>query len=376
MSNNTATPVLQIDVVQPKELSPNFFTFEKNSSKTWVLAEKFADLVDDTKRVKYKLFADNANAKIKLFEYKGTFDVNTATLCGEADLNQINMQTDDVAIGDNDVLTFTDKETNKTVTFDKNNVLTRLLKANSQAIHLNGDGKTSDLIADLILDPSDDNIATITASGLMIDKADVLAVLNSKKSVAKVGFNHKKDTKKLEINVNDTVASVDTIEIRNSAGELIGYAINAKDNNGETTETPADTNNPTNPPATDEYKLVWKENKSTSLTVNNFLDIADVSWDIIDNNGNSVADTSLDNEYKITYSTKNPAITLLEVSKTGSYNYLDLSDSNPTRILQALTNRNLDVSADGLSTSESFGITIECLSDKVTGILEVTFIKG
>ncbi len=191
---------------------------------------------------------------------------------------------------------------------------------------------------------------------------DIQQVANQ--SLTSLSVQHNTAQNKLEISANNLTVSIDTLPMQNAKGEIVGYAIDPKSDNGMTDKVST----------TSDYRLVWKENNSTNLTVNNFTGYESVIWDIVDSNGNSITDNSLDNEYKITYSTVNPDMTMLEVSKTGSFHYRELSNPSHTLTLQNLTNRSIDVSAYN-SSSGSFGITIECLSDKVIGSLEVIFNK-
>ncbi len=151
-------------------------------------------------------------------------------------------------------------------------------------------------------------------------------------SLTSLSIQHNTEKNKLEVSANNLIVSIDTLPIQNAKGDIVGYVIDPKSDNGSTDKV----SNSSTPSG---YRLVWKENNSTDLTVNNFTGYENVIWDIVDSNGNSITDSSLDNEYKITYSTVNPDMTMLEVSQTGKFHYRDLSNSNPTLTLQNLTNR-------------------------------------
>ncbi len=124
--------------------------------------------------LKYQLVSVPAEHKIKLYEYTGaSFDITTATQKGEADISVLEHNTDDTAI-EGTVITFTDSDSGESITFDTESPIFSILKANSNAIQLTGDGKNGALIATLIVDPDTNNLAKITTNGLMVDKNDML----------------------------------------------------------------------------------------------------------------------------------------------------------------------------------------------------------
>ncbi len=225
MSNNTAnTTIPEISVIEPKEMGIDF-VFNKQLKK-WQLAEKFEHVITDDNMLKYQLVSVPAEQKLKLFEYTGaSFDIDNATLKGEADISVLEHNTDDTAI-EGTVITFTDSDNGETLTFDTASPIFSILKTNSNAIQLAGDGKHGALTATLIIDPDTNNLAKITANGLMVDKNDMLALINAEGGgVQSLEFKHDMTTNKLTTKVNDLVASVHTVTLKNTSGEILGAII-------------------------------------------------------------------------------------------------------------------------------------------------------
>ncbi len=297
MSSNTATQnptVAEINVIEPQEMGTDF-VFNQQSGK-WQLAEKFNDVVTDDTMIKYQLVSVPAEHKVKLYEYTGaSFDIATAIPKGEADISVLEHNTDDTAI-EGTVITFTDSESGKTISFDTASPIFNILKANSKAIKLTGDGKNGALTATLIIDSNTDNLAKITANGLVVDKNDVLALINAKgEGLKSLQFKHDSTAKNLQVTVNEMQASIATTPIKNTGGKILGYAIST---NQATNTQP--------PPPTSEYQLVWADNGNSEEKVKNitneiYLDTTTM-WDIYDKNGTSVFNSDINsNDFKITF---------------------------------------------------------------------------
>lgn len=181
-----------IYVIQPNEMGSDF-VFDVPSGK-WKISQTGQTVSADFNNLltngtdgrpflnadqlkKYYLIQNNTEKKIKLYSYESDyFDILTATLVSEVDMSTLEAQFDDIDISGT-VLTFKD-DLGNTLTFDTNSPIYAILKANTNAIQLAGDGKTSTLTATLIVDPSTNNLLKITVNGAMVDKNDILAVVN------------------------------------------------------------------------------------------------------------------------------------------------------------------------------------------------------
>lgn len=258
--------MVDIHVIEKDELGTDF-VFDTQSSK-WRLSDtatpKIAvskdegqllkdgsdgnPLLTSSELVKYQLVSVPDEHKIKLYSWRGdTFDVSTAILVGESNITQLELGVDDVDIAGT-VLTFTDTESGQTLMFDTASPITSLLKADTQAIKLNGDGKVSALTATLTLDSATGNLAKISASGLTVDKNDVLAYINANllftanssgnSIVLKVGettqtvtvinsnqLSHSLTDNTLKSSVNGQVTALNTVTLKNTAGKTLGAII-------------------------------------------------------------------------------------------------------------------------------------------------------
>lgn len=180
-----------IYVIQPNEMGTDF-VFDVPSGK-WKISQTGHNVSSDLNNLltngtdgrpflnadqskKYYLVQNNVEKKIKLYSYEGEFDILTAELVSEVDMVAMEAQFDDIDISGT-VLTFKD-DLGNTLSFDTNSPIYAILKANTNAIQLAGDGKTSNLTATLIVDPNTNNLLKITVNGAMVDKNDILAVVN------------------------------------------------------------------------------------------------------------------------------------------------------------------------------------------------------
>ena len=198
-----------------------------------------ADIKNNQKT--YALSLDGASAKIKLTDSDGVVtSIDTAVLQGSMD---------DVDISaDNTSITFYDKENSRSVTVDFSTFLTSINKANTNAISLSGNGKSTALTANLIVDPLSNNLLKVTVDGCKVDPADVVALLNSSTSVAlsssvntmTVNVNGKTSnativnsvdvaknatSSTIDISVNGVVKNVPAIRFLDSGGNVLGYGI-------------------------------------------------------------------------------------------------------------------------------------------------------
>lgn len=230
-----------ISVVQPVEMSVNFLfdTIEKkwkinNSSLISSDSDNILVLEDEKLKVSrsniklYRLIQDNAARKILLYQFNAneSFDVSTAQLINEVDMVSLDAQVDDVAIS-NGVLTFTDTQTSTQLVFDTNSPIYQILHSNTTAINISGDGKNSALSIDLIVDTSTDNLLKITANGAVVDKNDILALLNSSGSgsAPTIVFSHDPTAQNLKISIDGVDQTIATSKLVNTSGDVLGHVI-------------------------------------------------------------------------------------------------------------------------------------------------------
>lgn len=235
-------PITTIQVVQPSELSADF-TFDTQSKK-WVLATKPVKVSTDAGNAitngtdggtflaqsKFKsitMVQDNAAAKLYLYEYPAgtTFNQGTATLLQTVDMVALNAKLDEVDISGT-VVTFKDTTTNKTMNLDVSTLLTQIAVANSNAVNLSGNGTSaSPLTVSLVMDPNSNNILKMSATGLMVSRADVLAIAQSAIPATTVTAAHDAANQKLNITVNGVTSSINTAQLTNSSGTVLGNLI-------------------------------------------------------------------------------------------------------------------------------------------------------
>ena len=230
-----------ISVVQPVEMSVNFLfdTIEKkwkinNSSLISSDSDNILVLEDEKLKVSrsniklYRLIQDNAARKILLYQFNANedFDVSTAQLIDEVDMVSLDAQVDDVAIS-NGVLTFTDTQTSTQLVFDTNSPIYQILHSNTTAINISGDGKNSALSIDLIVDTSTDNLLKINANGAVVDKNDILALLNSSGigAAPTIVFSHDPASENLKISIDGVDQTIATSKLVNTSGDVLGYVI-------------------------------------------------------------------------------------------------------------------------------------------------------
>lgn len=224
-----------VNVIQPSELGSDF-VFDAQTKKWSIKPNVSADVnnaiqdingafLDISTLKRYRIIQDNAARKIRLYEHAVNQDFSQALLIDEVDMISLDAQVDDVAIS-NGILIFTDTQTGSQLLFDTNSPIYSVLKANSNSITISGDGKTSELMMDLIVDPSTDNLLKVTAAGAMLDKNDILALLNSA-GVGAVTFTaaHEPASNLLRLNVSGVEQTIATTRLLNSSGEVLGYLI-------------------------------------------------------------------------------------------------------------------------------------------------------
>jgi len=230
-----------ISVVQPVEMGVDFFfdTIEKTwkiNNSSLISSDSDSILVLDNEKLKvsssnmklYRLIQDNAARKILLYQFNANeyFDVSTAQLIDEVDMVSLDTQVDDVAIS-NGVLTFTDTQTSTQLVFDTNSPIYQILHSNTTAINISGDGKNSALSIDLIVDTSTDNLLKITANGAVVDKNDILALLNSSGigATPTIVFSHDPASENLKISIDGVDQTIATSKLVNTTGDVLGYVI-------------------------------------------------------------------------------------------------------------------------------------------------------
>ena len=176
----------------------------------------------------YQLVQDNVAREIYLYQYSAneSFDLQTAQLISSIDMLSLESQVDDVAIS-NGVLTFTDTQTSTQLVFDTNSPIYQILHSNTTAINISGDGKNSALSIDLIVDTSTDNLLKITANGAVVDKNDILALLNSSGSgsAPTIVFSHDPTAQNLKISIDGVDQTIATSTLVNTSGDVLGYVI-------------------------------------------------------------------------------------------------------------------------------------------------------
>ena len=230
-----------VNIIQPQEMGTDF-TFD-NSTGKWKLTAPILSIdannslskgsdsglfLDKNSIKQYRIVQDNVARKIKLYSYVADvgFDVSTAQLIDEVDMVSLDAQVDDVAIS-NGVLTFTDTQTSTQLVFDTNSPIYQILHSNTTAINISGDGKNSALSIDLIVDTSTDNLLKITANGAVVDKNDILALLNSSGigATPTIVFSHDPASENLKISIDGVDQTIATSKLVNTSGDVLGHVI-------------------------------------------------------------------------------------------------------------------------------------------------------
>lgn len=225
-----------IKIIQPDELSTQHFIFEDNLWKL-VIPSVSADannaitigadggsFLDTDQLKRYRIIPDTATNKLNLYEYIGSsFDVNTATLLDSVDLSTISIEVDDVAIAGS-VLTFTDVQAATQLIFDTALPLYEVLHEKSNSISIAGDGKTTPIEIDLLLDPDSKNLIKVSTAGVNLSSDDIIYVLNQHIEQT-LDLNNNTDGGTLDVTIGETTKTIATSRLINSSGVVIGYVL-------------------------------------------------------------------------------------------------------------------------------------------------------
>ena len=95
------------------------------------------------------------------------------------DIATISVEVDDFEINDT-VILFKDVQTGKQITFDTALPIYEVLYRNSTSMQIQGNGKNSELVVDLIVDPDIGNLLKVTASGVIVSSDDIISIFNGK----------------------------------------------------------------------------------------------------------------------------------------------------------------------------------------------------
>lgn len=225
-----------IKVIQPSELSTQDFIFEGGS---WRLVRPYVDgdadnalttglqggvILQKSELKRYRIIPDNATSQLKLYEYYGNyFDLSTATLVDSIDLANVSVEVDDVAISGS-VLNFTDVQSGQQLTFDTALPIYQVAHQNSNSIAIQGDGKYSELVVDLIVEPDTRNLIKVSTYGVMVNSEDILALFNAEIDRT-LNLTHESDVGQLQVTVGGTTKQVSTTRLVNSSGVVLGYIL-------------------------------------------------------------------------------------------------------------------------------------------------------
>ena len=201
---------------------------EESEGNALIKGPNGGPFLDKSKLKQVRLVQDTANKIIRLYEYPAgsVFDASTATVIGTASTETSEVAVDDVAIGDNGLLTFTDVQSGKTFELDTSSILRKILVANSKTIKAQGDGTaTSELSLDLIISTDDDNILQITEKGAHVSKNDILSLINAAKPNVGITVTKHFDENRIEFKVGDNTANLNVVQLQNCSGEALGYLI-------------------------------------------------------------------------------------------------------------------------------------------------------
>ncbi len=214
---------------------------------------------------------------------------------------------------------------------------------------------------------------------------DIKQVANQ--SLTSLSVQHNTAKNKLEISANNLTVSIDTLPMKNVKGEIVGYLIDPKTDNGSTAKI---INNPTDTPTeeTTENKLIWKvSNSDDELVINNsqenWLNEV-IEWDIVDSDGNSVAfdKNEIDSRYKITFESIENGLSVIDVavdyseSVSGSVAMFREKIGEQSKEFQPFFKRSISLSAQKTNDTWKAKLTIECLSDEVSGSLTAVISEG
>jgi hypothetical protein len=172
----------------------------------------------------YVLSLDAANGKIVLTDSDGVQSyINAAVLQGSMD--DVDISADGTSI------TFTDRENSRNTTINFSTFMTAVNKANSNAISLAGDGKTTALTATLVVDPAAGNLLKVGVAGASVSQSDVLALLNTSTTASlsssansmSVTVNGKTSSANI-INTNTLAADSATSTIKSTVNGVVASA--------------------------------------------------------------------------------------------------------------------------------------------------------
>ena len=227
-----------IKLIQPHELNPQHFNFN-TSTNNWdisipVVSEDQENAIsvggdggaflDKSKIKRYHIEADTVTNSLNFYEYFGdVFTVGDSILINTVDLASVSVDVDDVAINGS-VLTFKDVQSDQTLTLDTALLMYEVFYQASSAISITGDGKGTALSLDIIVNPSSDNLFTVTPDGVMVDANAVVSTLNSYVNQTLVA-EHQSDLGQLVFKLGETEKVIPTSRLLNSAGEVIGFVI-------------------------------------------------------------------------------------------------------------------------------------------------------
>lgn len=217
---------MTVPVIQPKELDSAHFTFDSRLG-TWKIKDEV--LMDPSSTKRYQIVQDNETRQIKFYEYSGElFQPSTASLITTISMVGLDAKMDDIDVNGS-VITFKDsnKDDANTLRVDFGEFIKTITTANSNAIKVTGDGKETPLTVNFVVDPSDDNLLSVSLTGAKVSKSDLLAVL--KRDLDKIittELELDETSGKLKLNVNGAEASsVNVIRLVNSAGEKLGFVL-------------------------------------------------------------------------------------------------------------------------------------------------------
>lgn len=225
-----------IQVIQPTELSATDFVFKDDK---WNLARPYLDgqadnaldvgaegglVLPESKLKRYRIIPDGAESRLNFYEYYGdVFDQATATLLDSVDIATISVEVDDFEINDT-VILFKDVQSGKQITFDTALPIYEVLYRNSTSMQIQGNGKNSELVVDLIVDPDIGNLLKVTASGVIVSSDDIISIFNRKIDES-LGIQNDVDNSVLKVTLGEAEKTVGTSRLVNSAGVVLGYVL-------------------------------------------------------------------------------------------------------------------------------------------------------
>lgn len=194
----------------------------------------------------YTMAYNSTSKKIELTETTPVAGgTSTSAVISAVDPIALQGQLDEITITNGSTITFTDQGSpDVTYTMDFSTLMGKLTAA-SNSISLAGDGKTgSALTATLVVDPSANNLLKVSVAGTMVEKSDILALLNSNTTLSSSvntmtvsinGTSHSANiinshtvsidsaNSVFKQEVNGVYANVSIVELTNSSNVHIGY---------------------------------------------------------------------------------------------------------------------------------------------------------